>query len=618
MSFDVTSEPGLKRSRVRAVMATVLAAFVSMIGLAAPATAVGDVNVNNLVLVKSDVNGNVSSSLPIRLGDVVKLTFDWDGSNANLKANDAFVIDLPSVFDNLEHPQSRELKVDRNGEEVTIGQCDLTQKNITCVFNERVEELQQQGFTGFTGSVSALLRVKETRTEGTAPITVNGEVVEVAIPGGSIQDRLPSSYTPVTMSKVAAVINAASTALSWEVNFGSNYVSQALAEAGNPITVDGSTVSTLVFKDTLGPGQTFNSDASRFRFMMRNSAAEPDLQRGVDLTNGAGEDYTDSYGDFDLNVEIQGNEVTFTVTGPFAPDSNYKIYYSATPTTDSGKIQPGFKYTNEATLEGSGLSATFQRYYSDSFTVDVKMAAGFGTFAITKLLSGPGAGSVADETEFTTKVKYTLPGGATTDSYPNWNAPGTVNADKTGGEVDFTVTAGKKTNFSAATFPVGTIIELSEDPNTASPAASVVWGDPEFKVGNTVTNTLTIRDQTITAVELTNAATRQTGTFSVAKTGSGADVADKEFTFDYTCTDGQSGQVTVKGDGAAVQADKQFPVGTECTVTEDEASAAVDGYELTAPQAQKATIEKAGDVIELAFVNEYTPEPSPEPSTSEP
>ncbi|MDO4888886.1 MAG: DUF5979 domain-containing protein [Actinomycetaceae bacterium] len=578
-----------------------------MVGLVAPANAANPIKISNMAIVKSDVNGNVSSSLPIRDDDVVKLTFDWDGRSSAIKSGDSFKVELPSVFNNLEYPQSRDLEIEHNGEHLNVGTCELTQSDITCTFNKKVEDLRSQGFSGFHGTGTALLKVKGTCSKASVPFTVNGQKVDVDIPGGRIDEKLAVTYKPYTFSKVAALISTKTKELSWEINFNSDYISQLLAEAGKPITVDGKTVSTLTFTDTLGPGQSMVTDPSRIRLMMRNSAAEPDLEQGVAVTDVAGKDYTDKYGDFDLKVETKGGTRVFTVTGPFAPETNYKVYYYTTPTTDSGTIQPGFKYTNQAQLDGTDKTAYFERYYSATFSIDIKMEAGFGAFNVTKLLAGNGSGKVADGTQFNVKVKYTLPGGATTDSYKGWEAPGKVSADKTGGEADFTVTAGQKTTFTAATFPKGTVIELSEDSNSASPAANgVTWGASEFKVGNQVTNTFTIEDQKATAVELTNDATLKTGTFSVAKSGSGADVSGKEFTFAYECTDGQSGSLKVAGNGQAVASGVNVPVGEKCTITEDKATAAVDGYDLKAPEAQTISIAEADAVVPVSFVNAYT------------
>ncbi|MDO5094809.1 MAG: SdrD B-like domain-containing protein [Propionibacteriaceae bacterium] len=104
----------------------------------------------------------------------------------------------------------------------------------------------------------------------------------------------------------------------------------------------------------------------------------------------------------------------------------------------------------------------------------------------------------------------------------------------------------------------------------------------------------------------TNTYTQKLGSFQVVKTATGAPgVEDKEFSFDYVCGD-VTGSVSAKGDGVAVGAGREFPVGTQCTVTEDAASAAVAGYDLAVPAAQTITIAEAPTVVEAAFTNTYT------------
>lgn len=180
---------------------------------------------------------------------------------------------------------------------------------------------------------------------------------------------------------------------------------------------------------------------------------------------------------------------------------------------------------------------------------------------------------------------------------------------------------------SRGTFPQGAVVTLTEDTAKASPApAGYTWGEPAFTVGGAATNTLTIKDQVSAKVSLDNTAEVfvQNGTFQVAKSVTGTQPAagaeTKDFSFDYTCSDGQSGKAGAKGDGVAVQVGAVFPVGTTCTVTEDTATAAIEGYTLAAPSEATVMIAAPAEPIATAtFVNAYTqdpvaPTPSPEPS----
>lgn len=100
-------------------------------------------------------------------------------------------------------------------------------------------------------------------------------------------------------------------------------------------------------------------------------------------------------------------------------------------------------------------------------------------------------------------------------------------------------------------------------------------------------------------------------------------VADKTYTFDYTCTDGQSGAVEASAKGGAVIVDKQFREGTTCTVAESGQQR--EGYVWSGEASKDVTIV-AGQATEVAFVNTYakagdpqaTPTPSSTPSVTAP
>ena len=147
--------------------------------------------------------------------------------------------------------------------------------------------------------------------------------------------------------------------------FGSDYIKEQLAKGNGPIASNGRTRETITITDTLGPGMTFNGDKNRWYFGLRNSAAEPSIS-GVSLTTAAGKDLNAKYGDFDLDVDIQGQVATIKVTGPFAPDSNYRISYPATFTSQNGKAVAGVQYTNAASLDHFEAHGEFARSYADS------------------------------------------------------------------------------------------------------------------------------------------------------------------------------------------------------------------------------------------------------------
>ncbi|WP_279221372.1 DUF5979 domain-containing protein [Actinomyces lilanjuaniae] len=622
-----TSPAHRSKAPSKAFVAAVLAMLLSLTGAlmsavlptAAQAADNPGIIVSDLRLVKSSNTGQDDpDDTTITAGDVLRLSFTWDARNANAKSGDSFSIGLPEVFRNREFPLSQPLSVTYNGTQTTIGTCELDQQNITCTFNEQLDSLVDQGFSGLNGSGSALIVAEQPTESSTADINANGTVRTVEIPGGRIGEYTGFPYSPESLRKWASPLTATSTSLDWELNFGTPAIEEALAAGGNPITVDGQTVSTITFTDRLTPGQTYDTTLSNWTLDIGKSATS-DTAVGT-VTDAAGQDHDTSQGNFDLEVEINGDEATIRVTGPFAPNTNYSVYYSSFPTTDNQTIQAGVEYENNATLAGTTLESSYLVYYTRSFTIDVSMEAGFGGLNITKLLSGEAAPRVPEGTTFTVGIDYTLPGGATVDTYEGWTAPGEVNADRTGGTTTMEVTLGAITTYNG-TFPAGTVLTLSEDPTTASTTpAGATWGTPVFTVGGETTTSLTVADQTSTAITLRNTADEAetpVGSFSVAKAVEGGeDLTSKEFTFTFTCDDADTttGTLTATGNGTAVDADLALPEGTQCTITEDIDAAQEDGYTLTPPEPQTITITAGDQTATATFTNTYTPEETPEPT----
>ena len=168
----------------------------------------------------------------------------------------------------------------------------------------------------------------------------------------------------------------------------------------------------------------------------------------------------------------------------------------------------------------------------------------------------------------------------------------------------------------------GKTSEHSEEVKAGSTCTVTEVTDSAFRTGYTLTapepqTVAIVKDQTA-EVTMTNTYTKAKGSFSVTNTASGAPVADKEFTFTYTCDNGQEGTLKAKANGAAVNG-PELPVGTECTIEQDMDKAQVDGYTLKAPASQKVTIGEK--VLDLRFAGMYTSLAVPSPSadaTAEP
>ncbi len=561
--------------------------------------------VSNLSLVSSDANGvEDPSDTSIKVDDYLKLSFDWDASAANAKSGDSFQITLPVELRNRESI-TENMTVSYNGSAHVIGSCAMEAQTITCTFNSQLDTLVNQGFTGLQGSGSALVLAAEATDESTVTVNANGQATEVAVPGGKIAENVGLPYTEQWLTKWGFPVTSTSSEISWEITFGASQVKQALAQSGTELVVDGSTRSTITFTDEISPGQTYVTDMSKWQLSI-GSAQGRDYFYGQ-VTDATGADQDTRVGDFDIAVQLNGTTATVTVTGPFAPDTNYHIYYSTSPTSADGIVQPGVEYTNKAAVVGTGLEESHSVYYTKSFTISVDMAPGFGGLGITKLLTGAQATQVPASTTFEVTIDYVLPGGATVDTYAGWIPPGTVNADRTGGTTTMTVTTGENTTYNG-TFPRDTVLTLSEDTSSASTTpAGVSWGTPVFTVGDQTTNTLTIGNQTSTAVTLRNSADDapvEQGDFTVTKELAGdGDFTGSTYTFSYTCTDGTTGTLSVAG-GQTSAPSQKVAAGSTCTITEDAASAERAGYSLVLPAEQTVQIVK-DQTAALTVTNTY-------------
>lgn len=170
-------------------------------------------------------------------------------------------------------------------------------------------------------------------------------------------------------------------------------------------------------------------------------------------------------------------------------------------------------------------------------------------------------------------------------------------SDGTKGVID-QVKGDGKAKAAGLALPVGTTCEVSEHAQSAA--------HDHYDVAISKPVTVTIGHNAVVEAAFTNTYTHHYGTFSVAKTLKGAKAPAKVFTFTYACTDGSKGSVEAKGNGVPVEAGAKFRTGTSCTVTEDLASAAIEGYTLTAPKPVTVKITQKDQVVGATFVNTYT------------
>ena len=689
-----------------------VAAMLTVLPMQARAAINPKITISDLSLTPSNATGEEDpTKTAVQSGDYLKLKFSWDASKAQAKGGDSFEIALPEQVrskDKITEP----MMLNHDGVSTQVGECSVAERKITCTFNSELDKIVAQGFKDLRGNGTSLVVANGASDLPNLSIKANGVDTPVAVPGGKIGAYVEGPYKPEKVTKWASDLTADSDKIAWQLIFGPDQIKAALEENGQSLTVDGKTRSTIMFTDELGPGQKYVADKSRWR--LETGTSEGKGASSGQLTDASGADQNTDAGDFDLDVTFNGDVAFIKVTGPFAPRSNYIVRYESTPDTDNGKVQAGVRYKNDATALGTSLRGSYAVHYASSFSINVEMKPGFGGFEITKLLTGTETGKVPADTTFKVSVNYDLPGDAKASAYPGWKAPGTLNQDRTGGDLEMTLNIGAKTVFKEI-FPTGTVLTFNEDPTNASATPEgVVWGKPAFMVNGQSTNTATVEEQmletvtlsnsadavpvdhgdftitkalagdgdfsnstflftysctdnttgflmvkggktsehseevqagstctvtevtdsafrtgyTLTApepqtvaitkdqtaeVKMTNTYTKAKGSFSVTNTATGAPVGDKEFTFTYTCDNGQKGDLKVKADGTAVNG-PELPVGTECTIEQDVNKAQVDGYSLKAPASQKVTIGEK--MLDLKFAGMYTSLAVPTPTPS--
>ena len=505
LSVGAASRPALSRGAVRglvAILALFLVAIMSQLSPQASADENKSVNVSNLSLTRVDGN-NVEHDGKLSIYDLARLSFDWSGVDANLKSGDSFTIGLGDYFSNLQNSDTHPMTVEYNGQNVEVGSCTLTAKEVTCTFNSKVDELKAAGFHNFKGSGSALVAVAKTTDEQSVNLTANGVTTAVVLPGGGGIGGPEQSDWELT--KWASSFYNNYKELTWGVNFGTNQTT------GDKLgkTFDGSR-QTIVFTDTLSEGMSFNqADATRTILNVRPADGST-----VPVTNAAGQDSSGEYGDFDVKASYSqdGRTATYEVTGPFKNGTNFTLEYPVSFVDANGNAVAatrGTSYENTVNLNGTDLTSTQKQSYVQYFDISVQMEPGFGGFSVTKVVEGEAAAQAAGSS-FVVDVAYELPAAAS--SYPDWKAPEGQKATGEGrtGTASVTVKPGEPVAFDG-TFPVGTKITLSEDTSKAQPAASGFgWGKPVFTVDGENTNTFTIRDQELVKVSLTNTTTTTT------------------------------------------------------------------------------------------------------------
>ena len=562
-----------------------------------PGYTVSNILVNNKALAAGQ---NVRNQL-------TPMTFDWSGEalNRTLKEGEGFEVAFPPQ---LQIAGSSLGKLDLIFEGKKIGDCNLSNgatSLISCVFDSGVNDITSKEVKG-SGELKVIASTarREAYTADTIDFQVNGTPVAAGIPGG-IAKAADARYQPSKLSKYSTPIGERNKAVPWSIAFNPSLLAATVPSLGTP----GNGNLTYRFIDTMGEGYDYETllQGNPWTLQMVNSQDNPAMpaKRLAD-TNGTSDP---DYPGFSITVTGSGRNREVTVTGPFQPDTNYRL---SVPGKLPGTAIPGIAYTNDVRLDGTNETASGTISYIKTAKVTLAMRDGYGAVSIVKRVLGPAAASVPTTTKYPVTINFTLPNGKTVADFPEWtDKPAGLNPSDTSGSVTFSeVVAGSFTNVPN-TFPAGTTMTFEETPPAVP---NIQWNTAKTTFEP---KTLTVQEKQQSELSVSNVAQYADGTFQVKKTIADPKPANapQSVKLYYQCNaDSVDGAVkantdtelTVNTDGTLVDG-AVFHAGTECKVTR-EADADIADYGIAATGLNTAvTIAEGKAASNIAAVtNTYT------------
>ena len=535
------------------------------------------------------------------------MTFDWSGEalNRTPKEGEGFEVAFPPQ---LQIAGSSLGKLDLIFEGKKIGDCNLSNgatSLISCVFDSGVNDITSKEVKG-SGELKVIASTarREAYTADTIDFQVNGAPVAASIPGG-IAKAADARYQPSKLSKYSTPIGERNKAVPWSIAFNPSLLAATVPSLGTP----GNGNLTYRFIDTLGEGYDYETllQGNPWTLQMVNSQDNPSMpaKRLAD-TNGASDP---DYPGFSITVTGSGRNREVTVTGPFQPDTNYRL---SVPGKLPGTAIPGIAYTNDVRIDGTNETASGTISYIKTAKVILAMRDGYGAVSIVKRVLGPAAASVPTTTKYPVTINFTLPNGKTVADFPEWtDKPAGLNPSDTSGSVTFSeVVAGSFTNVPN-TFPAGTTMTFEETPPAVP---NIQWNTAKTTFEP---KTLTVQEKQQSELSVSNVAQYADGTFQVKKTIADPKPANapQSVKLFYQCNaDSVDGAVkantdtelTVNTDGTLVDG-AVFHAGTECKVTR-EADADIADYGIAATGLNTAvTIAEGKAASNIAAVtNTYT------------
>lgn len=609
-----------------------------------------DITILNPKIQASDRDLNVDPTDPaLKVGNVARLSFDWDASNADPRSGQSFTVGFGDNF--LGAPTSVS-KIDTldltlpTGE--VVGSCQLTRPNFVCSFNAKLDELRAKGGIEVKGTAKILVTAIRENDDSFVNMNLNGTQTRVALPRGEALVRpgmTPYRSIPLSKSLVPTVLDQPN--LGYTISFTIEGLNAARVQRGlAPLAGDGVTPQTIVLEDTLGPGQVLGPNITLNRMVVGTRVDEPTgaiLPSWVPFQLASILRGTVADG-FAVSADPQAfrgqTAVNITLTGPFKTGVVYTVVPSVHANTSPKGVIYGYTYSNAVTERDTGMGARAERPLNAAAQVTITMRQGWATATLAKEVLGTGLGHITEPAApYAFDVAFTLPGGGVAsdfdqayrarvqDDQASFEAglvqewPGvTFTPDKRGGTGPMNIIAGG-TPVALAALPAGTSITITEKDRALTPGAQ--WLDPVFVVDGvssapsaTKSHTLVLADQQVAKVREKNTVEKQKGRLSIRKTtgGDGGKGATHAYSFEYSCTDGTTGTAQgILGDGADHPVNGkngqplELPVGTKCTVAEDVTKAQIDGLSLENPPAIAKVVIQDGQAAVAEFDNVYVP-----------
>ncbi|WP_125482368.1 Ig-like domain-containing protein [Actinobaculum sp. 313] len=492
---------------------------------------------------------------PSRQWDETRVEFTIDTTGSGARAGDTFTLKLPDLL------TTRATSFTMHASDGTTPVAECTAPNgvgqtLTCTLTDYVTTHPNMTGEGWLWS-----QLNSTSTARTFDFVKAGGTITVEIPGtdGVIG---PEDRTVPTEALKGGWVRAEDPALFyWYIR-----IPASAYQGTNTITIN----------DTFGTnGLKYHlADGANYRPYLQVWSTQEDYSKQVSAVRvNPGE----SIGSGTFNFNPTGNGFTATIPND-NPNAIYEVrYFVYLDNPASAKI--GDKLTNTATVSGATVDRTLTISTSGDGFLD---GPGLGGISVKKeALTGSGAEYVATDASFTVKATYVVNGSKETKELHL----------AAGGEAQ-----------ELHGLPVGTEVTLSE---IVPDDGDLVWGKPVFRSSadnvsiseDGTTATVTVGDQTTTAVSVTNQVTAPTPSIDLVKKDSDGNDADTaEEAVDLTAKNGATGLVfTIKNDGT------EALVGVEVTDSITQGKGKVENIVCTFPDGSTGTTWDGPFEVDASF-----------------